>query len=314
MEFNRNTIIAFVLIGLILIFVNTEFYQRLITGDAIRRKLTDSTSVAMPDTAHSKLGELRSEWVKAETDSFATARETVGERSHEKEIHIATPLYSGTISTLGASLKNWRFNHYADREGAPVYLFKNGADNLVVQLPMSDDTLITGKLNFTSDISVSQFGDSVRLAAGQTQDFVFTREIAPGKMLRKTYSLSGDNYLIHLKIEFINLQDVVQNYAYLLSWRTGLLSTEKSIIEDMSYAKAYALTNKDVEVFDVNSKSYAVGGNLDWPANWAAVRTKYFAVAIIPQGQTAKGYRFYGESSKLNEKIIHKGYEVDLVM
>jgi hypothetical protein len=27
-----------------------------------------------------------------------------------------------------------------------------------------------------------------------------------------------------------------------------------------------------------------------------------------------KGYRFYGESSKLNEKIIHKGYEVDLVM
>jgi hypothetical protein len=80
------------------------------------------------------------------------------------------------------------------------------------------------------------------------------------------------------------LQDIIQNYAYLLSWCTGLLSIEKSIIEDMGYAKAYALTNKDVDEFDVNSKSYVVGGNLDWLVSWAVVRIKYFAVAIIPQG------------------------------
>jgi YidC/Oxa1 family membrane protein insertase len=152
------------------------------------------------------------------------------------------------------------------------------------------------------------------LQAGQTRDLVFTKQIAPDKFIRKTYTLSADEYAIRLKIEFVNLRDVLQGYSYLLNWHTGLAVTEPRPSEDMSYAMAYSLANKELDEFDVGSDAYKKGGSDDWPAQWAAVRNKYFAVAIIPQGQTTKGVRYDGQTTKFNNEVIHKSYRLDLAM
>jgi YidC/Oxa1 family membrane protein insertase len=100
----------------------------------------------------------------------------------------------------------------------------------------------------------------------------------------------------------------------LLNWHTGLAVTEPRPSEDMSYAMAYSLANKELDEFDVGSDAYKKGGSDDWPAQWAAVRNKYFAVAIIPQGQTTKGVRYDGQTTKFNNEVIHKSYRLDLAM
>jgi YidC/Oxa1 family membrane protein insertase len=317
MEFDRKTILAFVLIGLLLILVNTDFYQKLMLGNVPKRPAADSTAVPQPDMAQAhpetetaRLSSPKSFELTANPDTSA-AINFAKERAAEKEIHIETPLYSGTFSTLGASLKNWQFKKYSDHNGNPVSLFNNGADNLVLQLPTIDDSLHTGQLNFTADY---QFGKNLSLQAGDKRDLVFTRYLAEGKLIRKTYSLSGDEYTVRLKIEFVNLRDILQGYSYLLSWHTGLAVTEPRPTEDMGYAMAYSLANKELDEFDVGSEVYKRGGSDDWPAQWAAVRNKYFTVAIIPQGQTTKGVRYEGRTTKFNKDVIHKSYRLDLAM
>jgi YidC/Oxa1 family membrane protein insertase len=321
MEFDRKTILAFVLIGVILILVNTDFYQKFMLGNQPRLKAPSSAATARPDSlqAPGRFDEPRRDLVKAEADSFSQVSgqgeiDRLQERRYEKEIHIETPLYSSTLSTLGGSIKSWRFKKYEGPDGSPAFLFQDGSDNLVVQLPTTQDTINTGELNFTLDYASSQFGDSISLRPGEKRELVFARELAPGKIIRKIFSFSADDYSMHVKFEFKNLRDILDGYAYVLNWHTGLASTEQYPTEDMGYAKAYSLTNQELDEFDVNSKEYKAGGNDDWPAKWAAVRNKYFAVAIIPQGLTAKGVRYDGRSTKLGNQVTHKAYQLDLVM
>lgn len=318
MEFNRNTILAFALIGLILILVNTDFYQRLVIGDQPPKKSPDPAAVMKLDSLQTSgsAGASQQSLMQAEADTFAQLSDRdrtdlLQERAQEKEIRIETPLYSATFSTLGGSAKNWQFKEYEGPDGGPVSLFENGMDNLAVQLQTTDDSLNTGRLNFAVDY---QFNEPLNLQAGEKRDLVFTRNIAADKLIRKTYSFFADEYTIRLKVEFVNLQDILEGYAYVLRWQTGLASTEHHPADDMSYAKAYSLANKELDEFDVESNEYKPGGNDDWPAQWAAVRTKYFTVAIIPQGETAKGVRYYGRTSKLNDQVVHKSYQLDLAM
>lgn len=315
MEFDRKTIFAFVLIGLLLILVNTDFYQKWMLGDmANRPALRDSTAVKQPDALPS-LPETQTFELSANLDTSAVINFSQ-ERAQEKEIRIETPLYSGTLSTLGASIKSWQFKKYSDHNGNPVLLFTNGADNLVVQLAAADDSLNTGQLNFSVDY---QFNENLTLQAGDKRELVFTRNLADGKFIRKTYTFSGDEYAINLKIEFVNLQDLVERNEYALSWHTGLASTEPRPDEDMNYAHVFSLANKELDEFDVGSDSYKNNDDKrfwpdSWPAQWVAVRNKYFTVAIIPQGQSAKGARYNGRTTKFDNKVIHKAYQVDLAM
>ena len=308
MEFDRKTVFAFVLIGLLLILVNTDFYQKWMLGNVPQPPVADSTAVKQPDIVPA-LPEAKSFELTTSPDTAAI--NFAKERAQEKEIHIETPLYSGTLTTLGASIKSWQFKKYSDHNNNPVALFNNGADNLAVQLATTNDSLNTGALNFAVDY---QFGKSILLEAGDKRELVFTKSFANGKLLRKTYSFSADEYTIHLKIDFVNMLDMLQGYSYLLSWHTGLAVTEPRPTEDMGYAMAYSLANKELEEFDVGSDTHKKGGSDDWPAQWAAVRNKYFAVAIIPQGQPMKGVRYEGRNTKFNDEVIHKSYELDLAM
>ncbi|MGH7596777.1 MAG: membrane protein insertase YidC, partial [bacterium] len=316
MEFDRKTILAFALIGLILILVNTDFYQRMIVGDQPPKKLPDPATAMKLDSLRASASEPQPNLTQAEAEAFSPLSDRdrtdlPHERAQEKEIRIETPLYNAVFSTLGGSAKSWQFKKYDGPDGGPVSLFENGMENLVVQLPTTNDTLNTGLLNFAVDY---KFSEPLSLQAGEKRDLVFTRNIAAEKFIRKTYSFAADEYTIRLKVEFVNLQDILDGYAYVLSWQTGLASTEHHPADDMSYAKAYSLANKELDEFDVESKEYKSGGNDDWPAQWAAVRNKYFTVAIIPQGETAKGVRYYGRATKLNDQVIHKTYQINLAM
>ncbi|MDZ7344633.1 MAG: membrane protein insertase YidC, partial [candidate division KSB1 bacterium] len=314
MEFDRKTIIAFVLIGLILILINTEFYQRLMFGELPRPQPADSLA-----TKHESMVSEREPLRSGRTGEIETAESLKApidfsyERNQARHIQISTPLYSATFSTLGATPISWQFKKYSDAEGNPVTLFKDGQNNLAIHLPMAEDTLNTGTLNFRWE-NAYPFGDTIHLEPGQTYELVFSRELVPGKSLRKIFTFSGSEYAYRFKIEFVGLQDLIQGYSYLLSWQTPLESTEQSIAEDMSYTKAYALANKELEEFDIGSKAYASAGNNDWATSWVAIRTKYFTVAAIPEGEQGTGVRFVGRTSKGMRGVEHKAYQMYLAM
>ncbi len=295
MEFDKKTIFAFILIGLILVVVNTDFYQRIVYGDLPKSSPTsetpadksqsgESASAPIYDTPLSQSSSARE--VAAGADSLVT--DTIP----EKEIIVETPLYHGVFSTRGGNIKEWTLKGYVTSDKQPLTLIKEGVGNLSVTLPRSEDILDTGRLHFTASDSV------INLASGQNQELVFERELAPGKFLRKRFMFSGDSHTVALKIEIEGAKDFVDGYFYQLGWQSGLASTEKNIADEMSDAKAYTFINREVFDFDVEDKSELTKEEKDRDISWAAIRTKYFALAIIPQRTNlARGASITGRTS-----------------
>lgn len=288
MDFDKKTILAFLLIGLILILVNTEFYQRLVYGDLKRPasqpglETAPSDSLALAPEQGSRLRPALSDSEKAGRDSLAF------EKSKEREIIVETPLYRATFSTLGGTLKQWSVKKYTRANGQPVELIRPGEGNLSVLLPVADDTLDSGRLNFVCAEA------SADLSAGQQQNLTFERQISPGITVRKVYRLSADSYTFGLSIELVNAKELVEGYDYILNWPAGLNSTEKHLSDEMSDTKAYAFIGDDLIDLDVQDHAQRERTEKDRDITWAALRTKYFAAAIIPRTSPARSVRFSG--------------------
>ncbi len=291
MEFDKKTILAFLLIGLILILVNSDFYQRLVYGDlektanptAIAPAVFDSTGQFEPQSLPPATAQLSQE--KPGLDPLDA------EKNKARDLVIETPLYRATFSTLGGNLQQWTVKKYTGQNRQPVALIDEDEGNLNVLLPTPDDTLNLGNLNFNST------DQSANLPAGGRKVLTFERQVQPGVVVRKSYHLSADSYSFGLRLELINAREIVDGYNYVLSWPDGLNSTENQIKDEMSDTKAYTYIGDDLIDLDVEDKSQLVREEKDRDITWAALRTKYFAAAIIPRTAPARSVRLSGTTA-----------------
>lgn len=306
MEFDKKTISAFALIGLILVLVNTDFYQRLVYGDRPPAPPTPATKTpdiknldASPETASSPR--------EPEASTSAALDSLTVDQTPSREIVVETPLYRGVFSTRGASIQEWTIKGFTTSAKLPLTLVKDGAENLTLALPTQDDTLYTSRLVFTASDS------AINLKSGETRKLVFERQIALGKLVRKTFELSGDSHTLGMKVEIEGAKDLIDGYFYRLDWKTGLASTERNIQDEMSDAKAYTYINGEAVSFDVEDKNESKHAEKERDIAWAAIRTKYFALAVVPRTQPARSAEFWGRTTYIaNSETRLKSYALGL--
>ena len=81
---------------------------------------------------------------------------------------------------------------------------------------------------------------------------------------------------------FFEIYKVYRNSEF--AWGGGLSSTEENTDDDVYYFNSYALQGGELESLKVgsgDSEEITLNGITDW----AAIRTKYFAVAVIPENK-----------------------------
>ena len=312
MEFDKNTILAFVLIGLILVIVNTDIYQKMVFGERyVEEQQQSFPENVSSDASNSDLP--KSFPSKNRTNLTLTKPEPMKvvavEKEEGREITINTPKYYGVLSTLGGTIKEWRIKKYADDNGDPVTLVKNGIGNLALSLPMDNDTLKTEGFNFSCVES------HIELEAGEIKELVFESEIGTGKFIKKIYTFSGDDYSFNLTIRFENIKDIISGYSYLINWKTGINNTEKNIEENMNNSKAYSYVGEETVELDVGSSAFEEIIEEDRNIDWAGIRSKYFAVAIVPRTEPGRKVRMVGRTENIqNSDVRMKEYAIALSM
>jgi YidC/Oxa1 family membrane protein insertase len=294
MEFDRKTILAFVFIGLILLLVNTDFYQRLLFDGEPPRPA--SPEAAAPEIKkplpqeEQREGAQRVPSVESPTPSFIES--IAGADSiREEQIVIETPLYRAELSNRGGVINRVELKEYLTKTHEPVTLFSDSYGSPSILLPIDQDTLDTSSLLFFVS------GSSANIEDRQSRAISFTHRLRGGQQIKKTYEFIADRYDIKLKVEFENIRSLTNAYSYALKWQSPLLATEEKISDDMGHAKVYALVNKDLEKFDVGGDPYISERRDDWITTWIAARTKYFATAILPQGTVGNGLGIEGQTT-----------------
>ncbi|MBN1541918.1 membrane protein insertase YidC [candidate division KSB1 bacterium] len=323
MEFDKKTLLAFLLIGLVLFLIYTPFYQKTFMPDQYERMqrqkaLQDSLQAIGfdPETA------LADKSQPSISEEYRPLQETKKEPGFEKKasiittddraeqhITISTPVFLATFSNRGASLIGFTLKEFLGPEGENVELIPADAYGTLGLsfYQIGGDTLSTHDWMFDSPRDTA-----ITLTEKDQRQLVFTYDFGNGKQIKKLYTFYGDRYDFHLDVKFINMHDVIAEKIYFLDAPAGLLSTEKRLGDDMHYAKAILASGTRVEKdFKDSKKVYRESGAFDW----LAVRTKYFSLTLIPEKKPAIFARIQLDEVEVSgQKDRWKQYDVSLGM
>lgn len=309
---NKNTVLAFLLIALILILM-PEYYRMIglvkdrpleeTTGEPSQNDIINhrnsttkiqETTTPKSFVAHTPLG----------TQTFPAKPDSIPEAI----ITIETDLYTATVSSRGGgTLQSFLLNNYDFWNGGKVDLVdtnQNGGNPLLaIRLGASVDTL-------TSVFSLEDYrgGEVLQVKREPLTLTYYFNDLPSGIRAIKKLTFLPNSYLISVDAEVVS--GSVTPEIHLL-WSGGLPFTEKNVKDDITYLGA--ILYQGGEIFKLsNSEDKSIGSKAQ--TAWAAVRTKYFISALIPEGGAPLGEistTKTGETSQFNAQLGFYGSQAE---
>ncbi len=269
---DRNTLLAFFLISLVLIF--TPKYIELISGKSRVNEKSLIKNEPEPDTL-TTFKNLQSK----ELDLYSLD-ETVSERQSSRD-EISTVVendlfYAELTSTNGGSFKSFYLKDYFDQDSQRVNLINNKTQTLANEIKTFDGELLdlSSSWNLQNNLVSEFIEDSLKLT--------YTKELLNRYPISKSLTFYSDSYQILCELDLRTVpKDLIENNLT-VSWLGGLKPTEKNIDDDQLYFQAYSFLGGEKEKFKVKENKpefITYNGALDW----GAIRTKYFALAFLPK-------------------------------
>jgi YidC/Oxa1 family membrane protein insertase len=117
----------------------------------------------------------------------------------------------------------------------------------------------------------------------------FVLDLGDNRQIIKTFVFYKDQYIIDFKLDIREMATEFDNSEYFVAWHSGLKYTELDYSnqiskEDISSAKAYVFQGESKEELSLPDKPYQKKSRSDFSGvvDWTAIRTKYFAMIILP--------------------------------
>ena len=296
---DKKTILAIIFIGLILVLTQTKFYREKILKMPPRPGLTEvqrDSIRAGSDSLSQRHAALKSYDIvknKANDDKkmkqplYKNELAVLLNRDEEKKydpVVVETDNYIAKIDPKGAVVSSWILKKYNYNNEEKVELIENEYGNLGFFFIYKEDTLNTYNAIFDPNkqnllLTESNQVDSIR----------FVLDLGANRQLVKTFVFYKDQYLIEFKLDIKELAVEFDNNEYYMTWHSGLKYTELDYsnhigIDDVKAAKAYVFQGGSKEEISLPGKPYQKKSRSDFSGvvDWAAIRTKYFAMIILP--------------------------------
>ena len=192
----------------------------------------------------------------------------------EEIVLINTDLYSAEVSSMGGgSFKSFRFNRYFT------------ADSELVNIAKGNNLPLTGKTLDGDDLNLSGPWDIHSKENGVIQKIVFKKEVFSEMFIYKSLLFYEDSYVVDIELDLTDVSNNIYRNA-IFGWSGGLSATEENLEDDLYYFNSYVYQGGELENLKV-SKGESENKTFNGTTDWAALRTKYFTVAIIPENNKA---------------------------
>ncbi len=231
----------------------------------------------------------------------------------EKTMVITTDLYTAEVSTRGGLLRKWELSHYRTWDKHPVHLldYDAGGDFSMLFTTSDGRVVSTRNLYFQADFPA---GRSVRLTGNDSVSVTFTLPVSEGKAIIKRYTFTNGRYSFDADLILRNCGDVIANYEYQVTWDTGIRYAEANSVDESNSAKAFAFSGGELAELDATSLTEAPHRTITGSTSWVAARTKYFAVAMMPEEQASQGGFLQGRRTAEPDHGVLEHYNLALTM
>jgi len=268
---DRNTLLAFFLIALVLIF--TPKYMEIVSPPSPDGFPADSISGDKHRSYKTVSPSLPEKKITKNTPSLSTFYYTTS----EKITTVETPLYTAVLSSRGGgTIQSFHIKNYYTADSQMVNVLTGlGGLNILTKVNNADGQ----PMNLS--VPWQQFGGFSERVLEKTESLTYSFELSPGKHIRRVLTFDPDTYIIDIDLRCDDIRDLISGDLE-IGWYGGLASTEKNQKDDHVYFKSYIYQGGEIENLKVSpgeTESVLFNG----PAEWGAIRTKYFVSALIPR-------------------------------
>ena len=321
---DRNTTIAFVLIGAILVV-----WLLINTPEPTEQTKKEQDTTIVTEQKGEKPSEIIPEEKPAEilkTDQGAESTLgifSIAETSTERIITIETDLAIYELSTRGGNFhriflkefNNWYSAGATDTDNYyknSVQLINNSSGNAynISFISAEGKAINTSSLNFTTRPESRH-----TLKENDTLFIVFRMELDQNRAIEKKYLFKAGTYLIKSDIEFIGFSGLMTDNTYDIAWESGIRFVERNSVNEAGFSSADVYYGDEKVVIDAPGDGEKVNRDFNGRVDWLAVRNKYFAAIMIPTDPTLiEGAYVEGQTFPTKELGLKEVYNVRLVV
>jgi len=302
---DRNTTIAFILIGGILVL---WLYLNSPTPPPSQKENKADTAQVHQDTTSTQINkapkqepakkqsvvstkEIKKDSVKPVSNygKYFTYSDSSGEI-----ITVENNLVKLELSTRGANIKKYYLKKYHNWYSADakddnqedfykthVQLINYSKGNALDLAFVSSD----GKAINTKNLLFNA-GENKYYYKIENQDSVilsFTYSVDANRAIKKIYTFYGNRYSINTKIELIGMNNLISNNDYDFVWSNGIRFVEDNSADEVTYSNASVFYGGEQVIVDAPKSGEKIQKDFNGRIGWAAVRDKYFAAIIAPK-------------------------------
>lgn len=270
-KMDRNTLVAFLLISVVLIF--TPKYMDFVSPPPKMEEI----EVFNEPNEKPKAG-----FDVLKPDSLLYAEKQKRTEKNNLEAHnetittIENNLYRATISSInGGSFTSFVIKNYYKPDSIPVDLLSGlKSDNLLFFIEDLDGEPINVNRSWKLET------EYIPKFLNDEHTLVYSL-VVMGEKITKKLTFSPDSYALQIEIDCSKIRNTIFRDLE-VGWFGGLAPTEEDVIGDQTYFNSYVFQGGELESQKVKSGE-SEEQTFNGPANWVAVRTKYFVSAFIPE-------------------------------
>ncbi len=313
---DRKTILAFVLIGAILIiwlYINTpepvEQPPSAQDTTIVKKEpppVVDKDTVAPVKKEAPDMGEYFAsgkgggDIITVENDVVKFEISTKGANFHKYFLKKYNNWYSaGTNGELPIKESKVQLINYS-KGNAPDLAFVT-ADGKAIQ---------TSAALFNYSGSKKDF----KLSGGDSLQLVFSLPSTSGGEIKKIFTVYGNRYSIKTDIELKGMQNLISNNTYDLVWDSGIRFVELNSVDEANFSNASVFYGGEQVILDASSVGETVEKDFSGQVDWLGIRNKYFSVIISPDKSDIEGAYIKGTRSSYENAGLRENYSGRLII
>jgi YidC/Oxa1 family membrane protein insertase len=202
-----------------------------------------------------------------------------------QKLTIETPLIKASYNSQGAVIRSWELQTYKSWFGSPVQLvpYSNTKGALGLSFTTHEGKEVdTRNLFFSVETSKPASGGIIQLRGSDSVVVTARMNLAGGASVLKTMTFYGDRYDVGVSVMMTNMDAVIANRRYELSWKDGIQYQEANSVNESNIAKAMLVQNRSVEDLDASNVGETVQSSGSGVVDYAAIKSQYFMVALKP--------------------------------
>ncbi|MEX1211920.1 MAG: membrane protein insertase YidC [Balneolaceae bacterium] len=196
---------------------------------------------------------------------------------------VETPLYRATYTNIGAGPSSYRLKEHETWDHEQIQLISDTTRSAYSLGFLSNENYNVETRNLLFEQVHGE--NRVQLGEGEEGTLRYRLPLQSGGEIIYTWTFHADRYEIDLDIAFEGTNDLIIGNRVDFGWHPPLPFTERDIVQDATFAKAYVYAGgvlEELKVSDEGEEEMTINGTI----NWVSSKTKFFAQIIKPQSET----------------------------